>query len=139
MSRTTLTRIGSTTIQSSARGYDALHHFWTTTHAATTILLQRRTTDEKTSTDIKCLMALRYGQTLQHKSTLAPAPQKPGRSYILLFKLITYQTTHTHLARAKDPSDFKMAEKRSSWPCNTCSITFPSSELQRSHMRQPWQ
>ncbi|KAH7074469.1 C2H2 type zinc-finger-domain-containing protein [Paraphoma chrysanthemicola] len=31
-----------------------------------------------------------------------------------------------------------MASKRQVFPCNTCSITFTTSELQRSHMRQSW-
>ncbi|CCT61116.1 hypothetical protein [Plenodomus lingam JN3] len=32
-----------------------------------------------------------------------------------------------------------MASSPRIFPCNTCSITFTSSELQRSHMRQSWQ
>ncbi|KAF2809783.1 uncharacterized protein BDZ99DRAFT_509215 [Mytilinidion resinicola] len=31
-----------------------------------------------------------------------------------------------------------MASNSRVFPCNTCSITFETSELQRSHMRQPW-
>ncbi|KAF2849791.1 hypothetical protein T440DRAFT_398760 [Plenodomus tracheiphilus IPT5] len=31
-----------------------------------------------------------------------------------------------------------MASKPRMFPCNTCSITFTTSELQRSHMRQSW-
>ncbi|KAF1844282.1 uncharacterized protein K460DRAFT_290258 [Cucurbitaria berberidis CBS 394.84] len=31
-----------------------------------------------------------------------------------------------------------MASNLRVFPCNTCSITFNTSELQRSHMRQPW-
>ncbi|KAH7399650.1 C2H2 type zinc-finger-domain-containing protein [Pyrenochaeta sp. MPI-SDFR-AT-0127] len=31
-----------------------------------------------------------------------------------------------------------MASKPRVFPCNTCSITFTTSELQRSHMRQSW-
>ncbi|PSN66441.1 hypothetical protein BS50DRAFT_526489, partial [Corynespora cassiicola Philippines] len=31
-----------------------------------------------------------------------------------------------------------MASEPRKFPCNTCSIIFTTSELQRSHMRQPW-